>query len=86
MQMSQSFETDSFQASQTGGSDDPILGDKQLVKVARTIGATAGYLRRTKVTDMLMDAEKHMMRMPESYVTAAAAIGFVAGIVLRARR
>ena len=86
MQKSQSLETGGFQAGEANRADDPFTGDKKLLDIARIIGAAAGYLRRKKVKGMIIDLEKHMMRTPESYVTAAASIGFVAGILLRVRR
>lgn len=56
-----------------------------LAKIARTVGAAAGYLQRSR-TDMLGDAEMLHNRSPERSVVAAAAIGLLLGTVLRNRR
>ncbi|HLG99390.1 MAG TPA: hypothetical protein VKX49_23975 [Bryobacteraceae bacterium] len=61
-------------------------GDTTLNKVARTVGATAGYLQRSNAGEIRKDAEQLMKRSPETYLAAAAAVGFVAGILLRDRR
>jgi ElaB/YqjD/DUF883 family membrane-anchored ribosome-binding protein len=46
----------------------------------------AGYVHRSTLQDMLADAEQQMKRSPEAYLVAAAAIGLLAGTLLRYRR
>ena len=56
----------------------------RLTKMGRLIGLTAGYLRRARAKDVIADVQDSMMRVPERYITVAAAIGLVLGfLVLR---
>lgn len=61
-------------------------GPEPLIQAARAIGATAGYVQRSAVKEIVRDAEQYMKRTPERYLAGAAAIGFLAGILLRDRR
>ena len=79
MQITQSQET-------TGSLLNQFQAPDPLIEVARTIGATAGYLQRSNVQDMIRDAERYMKKTPEGYLAAAAAVGFLAGVLLRDRR
>ena len=80
MQITQSQETIESGLHRAVGGSDP------LIQVARAIGTAAGYLQRSNANDLIRDAEQQMMRTPEGYLAAAAAVGFLAGILLRDRR
>jgi len=81
MQLLQELETNRLELGVTR--QDPDL----LTRIGRLIGMTAGYLSRAKAKDIIADAKKRVTDAPEGYVTGAAAMGFLLGIlVVRDRR